>query len=538
MVKASNKYPPHLIIMGLYTLTEIILWPVGEFALNDDWAYAIAIKHLLDNNVLMLSNWQAIPALPQLIGGVAVCKVLGFSFTALRLLTVASVWPLILIANAIMRRVGINPQLRLPALAVIVFNPLLINLSNTFMPDVFQLVLGLSAFYFMIVFFENRKRNIVIPIVVFCLLASLQRQSALCLPFCFAAIAIWRGPKRTVDIALALLPLAVCFAALVFFEYLLAHYSRLPANYNLQLYGMAARLNQPFFGTFKIAGYYLITSTICLGLIISPLFPLIIGGAVRSIASSWRWKLLFAVYMALVAVKLLFSGNVLPFVGNIFYHAGVGPIIMTGLNTDIPCAISILPKLIYIIFNIVGACSFFAACFLIVKKIVLKPWLSFFLILLMVTYLLPICINYANDRYLLFIIPFLSIVLVAGIEKAEKKWAFVVLFGAMFCFAMAAELDYLSFNKARNKALNYLETIQLANPRQIDGGFEYNGWHLSQTGNYNPNHTGKWWWVDGDEFTVSPLIPANYSVLYKKTCFKWLEIKTDTVYALQKHAVK
>lgn len=96
----------------------------------------------------------------------------------------------------------------------------------------------------------------------------------------------------------------------------------------------------------------------------------------------------------------------------------------------------------------------------------------------------------------------------------------------------------MSLNKAREKATQHLTNELKINPRQIDGGFEFNGWYLSEEGkNYIPSHTGRWWWIDKDDYIISTVRLADYLVESE------IPIKTispssfDTVFVLKKNSL-
>jgi hypothetical protein len=56
-------------------------------------------------------------------------------------------------------------------------------------------------------------------------------------------------------------------------------------------------------------------------------------------------------------------------------------------------------------------------------------------------------------------------------------------------FGVAGTRDYLEWNRTRWMVLNTVLTEQKWKPEEVDGGFEYNGWHL-----YNqPGLATNWW---------------------------------------------
>jgi hypothetical protein len=71
--------------------------------------------------------------------------------------------------------------------------------------------------------------------------------------------------------------------------------------------------------------------------------------------------------------------------------------------------------------------------------------------------------------------------------------------------------DMMEFERTRSKALNYLNKELNVPPEKIDGGFEYNSWHLFDW-YYKPNGKNRWW-VQDDEYVVTWGKINNYTLL-------------------------
>ena len=497
-----------LLVSILFLVVELIVNPFGEFPLNDDWAYSKLINNCLIKGEFKYSNWQAIPGLPQFAVGLAIAKVFGFSFTVLRLTTILITLLMIFIFNTCLNENKIKPILKVFILLTFVFNPLIINLSNTFLPDIIQLFFCLLAFKALIRFTKKENAFNFILFIFFTLLGTLNRQSALALPLIFALIYIYKSPKTAIKFLVALLPLIVNVLALIITESLLKSYHTLPANYNLQLQNILNSVSHPTFNIIKSTAYYFICSTMCLGLFILPLVILNFKKHFKMMRNSIVSKSIFLIYIALIVLKIILSENVFPFTGNMFYHLGLGPIILTGFNTDQPSEISFIAKTLWVILNFVGGIGFYFSINSIVKQIrsscnldIRTPGLFF--IFLLVFYLLPVCMNYANDRYLIFVLPFYILSYVLSIDNNGSNLFFVALFSPMLYFSVASTHDYLEVNRMRWNASNYLIKKLRISPEKIDGGFEFNAWYFSETGNYIPSHKGRWWWVGQPKYIIS-----------------------------------
>jgi len=97
----------------------------------------------------------------------------------------------------------------------------------------------------------------------------------------------------------------------------------------------------------------------------------------------------------------------------------------------------------------------------------------------------------------------------------------VILLALFAVFSVAGTRDYLMWNRVRWALLDEVLTSRLATPGQIDGGFEFNGWHL-----YRPSYVAtpnkSWWWVDEDKYLVTFGAIPGWNVAGQRTFSRWL----------------
>jgi len=62
----------------------VVVNPSGNFPLNDDWSYAIAVQRMLETGDFRPLGWTSSALISQTIWGTAFCKVFGYSFEVLR----------------------------------------------------------------------------------------------------------------------------------------------------------------------------------------------------------------------------------------------------------------------------------------------------------------------------------------------------------------------------------------------------------------------------------------------------------------------
>src|SRR5580765_8375698 len=73
-----------LILAAFWLVGLLVVWPVGNFPLNDDWAFARSVKRLLETGSFYPTAWAAMPLFTQTLWGALFCLPMGFSFNALR----------------------------------------------------------------------------------------------------------------------------------------------------------------------------------------------------------------------------------------------------------------------------------------------------------------------------------------------------------------------------------------------------------------------------------------------------------------------
>lgn len=491
---------------------------MGEFSLNDDWAYSKAIHNYVENGTLKFSFWQGFPDLPRFIVSSSICQLFSFSFSLLRLLTIFSFVIGLYVFQCNLKLLEVNTSVRWPLLLIFTFNPLSLYLTNTYLSDMFQLLLTLISFQQMLLYFKNQQW---LNFILFCfvsMIATLNRQISLILPVVFTLIYFLHAEKQNRRALLMILSFAMNLCALFIYESCAKSNHILPGNYYIQLNNILNSLTHPSFQLIKRFAYYFTTSTICLGLLILPLTVSNWRNHFHNLKSSRLHSSVFLIYISLVILKIIFSSKSFPFVGNIFYHLGVGPMILTGFNTDASVSVSDSTRLIYILLNLIGGISFISAFISIIhagktSQDKLYRMASRFFPLFLFLYLTPLCFNFVNDRYLLLLLPFFCMAYGLSIGNPPHLTKSLIVFLPIIYFSFSSNYNYIHLNKARHKATSHLMDELNVSPDKIDGGFEFNGWYLSEAGkHYFPDHAGRWWWIDKDDYIISTVKLAHYSV--------------------------
>ena len=76
------KKPIHLLLLAFgYLVLIIVINPLGDFPINDDWAYARSVLLLVEGGEFRLLDWGAMTLISQVAWGAIWVKLFGFSNT-------------------------------------------------------------------------------------------------------------------------------------------------------------------------------------------------------------------------------------------------------------------------------------------------------------------------------------------------------------------------------------------------------------------------------------------------------------------------
>jgi hypothetical protein len=139
----------------VFLLAVLIVSPWGNYPLNDDWTYAHLAKRLAETGRIRLDAPQNASAIGQTLVGAAVVKLFGFSDAALRLVSLVmaciGLWGI----DRLLKHVVPRKLLRLMALLVLALNPIYFYSATTFMNELYGWVPAVLA---VVLWFWSRNR--------------------------------------------------------------------------------------------------------------------------------------------------------------------------------------------------------------------------------------------------------------------------------------------------------------------------------------------------------------------------------------------
>ncbi len=552
--KSTPFFPPGtavdwMALTLLWSVAVLLVKPIGDFPLNDDWSYGLTVKRLMGGGGYHPSGWTFMTLITQALWGALFCLPQGFSFTALRFST------LVLSLIGLLALYTLVRQLQGPRLLAVICaltlacNPIYFALSNTFMTDVpFTTLAILTALFFVRCLQWESDLDLWIG-AAFAIAATLCRQLGLCLPLAFAIALLLKRGFQNRWITRAIVPLVVSAVALAAFQHWLKVTGRIPNIYEHKSDRLVAALTHPERIPLNVA-YFGWSMLMYLGWF---LLPLTLTTRFRGRSAPERPRLILVIRLALglflvaSVVRFIVVPSLMPVHNNILIPQGIGP---ATLRDTFNLRLAHLPALPPVFWLVVTALSLAGAALLVAKATTVISELfpngrfaaenpdsaiETFFLLCAAVYLLPFLLSGFFDRYLLPVIAFLTPALAVSLRGAgaqPRRVRYLVemlLLAASGVFALAGTRDYLEWNRTRWRAINELLAQKDVKPKDVDGGFEFNGWYMYET------FTMTNWWVVNDSYVISFGKIEGYEPIRRYTYNHWMPPYEGTIFVLKRN---
>lgn len=536
-------------IIGLAWIALIIaVQPLGNFPLNDDWVYGLAVKSVLEKGYYQFPSPSSANVGPLVYWGALFCLPGGFSFNALRIATLTLGFIGLFGMYSLIRTVGATPKLALLGALALAVNPLYLGLANSFMTDVPFLTVLILSLVLLIKSLQLESRAYLIGGLALAFCAILIRQLGIVLLIGFAFAYLTKYGYRLGNLAKTIAWVVAGVLLHFAYQYWLVETGRTPL---LTLHSSADHLNFP---TLTIIIKKFLIMLMYTGFFILPLVPVLWSrdAGLRSRKKAY-WV---AAFLLVVGFFLLlwWTDEFMPLADNVLLKSGLGP--LTLLDTSnaqinypaIPPALEYFWVAITFLSVVAGGLVLY---YLLTSGyrywLALKTsartttWLSVLLMATGVSYFAILTILAAGfplfDRYYLVLLPlFVLLILITQGDSPHKSgsvnlsWGLLIFYAV---FSVAATHDYLSWNRTRWMATSDLMQKDKISPKQIDGGYEFNGWYLYDA-KYDHNPKKSWWWVVDDEYVIASGPVPGYRELRRYPFQRWLLQRVSYVYVLKK----
>ena len=547
-----------LILIATWIVMVILVNPIGDFPLNDDWAYGRSVQSLLEKGDFQLSDWTATNLFSQVFWGALFCLPFGFSFTALRFSTLTLGLIGVLATYGLLREVNSSHKVSMLGALLVAINPIYFELSNTFMNDVpFFGFATLSLYFLLRGLKQDSTIEVTIGIAIACV-AILARQVGLAIFLAFGCAYTIKKGFTISNIIKGFAPTLLGILIQFFYQKWLQLTGRLPYSYGDQINTLFKELSQGFGHVLSNQSQLALFSLIYLGLFLFPFLIYLFSSKVKQVSSVKRTLiiLLSSTFFVVVMQVLISPNKLMPLMGNVLIDFGLGPVGL--INSYLPQAPRIFWWLVTAI-GVVGAALLIQFLFLAVGQIFArqptselaeKKWLITIILSFASIYFLPLSLIGLNwqgfyDRYLIILLPLLMMLVSVStpkmINRYENRFISIALIIMMLSgsgFTLAATHDYLSSNRSLWQALNSLVQESQISPQQINGGFEFNGWYLCNHKKLVSSDKAVNFaclWGDEDDDYVMAFRPSNGYKEVKRYPFKtWLPFTQNNVLVLQK----
>jgi len=500
--------------------------------INDDWAFVRTLAIFISEGRLASTGWGPSfapggPALlTHLIWGWLVTHFWGFSLTGLRI----SVLVLGILGSAalliLLRLFKAGAAEALLATLTVVFNPLFLSQSFTYMTDVTFTSMMIFSVLFLAVGIEGPKTFLIAIGLVFALLAILTRQLGLAIPVAFVLMLFVHPSGRRIGKWKGLcLTLIVVIIPWLAYEYYLSIIGSTPISRHLVLQEIFLNpVNKGLPDYFKfLFGNLFSCGLMYIGLFISPVLAL----KCRSLISwtPFRYFLLIFTCMFVLFEVALIAG-ILPapvrFCPNVIFNFGIGPVLLKDVYImGVQRAWELPPAFYYLIiyWAAIGAAAFLClaswSLARLLQGLALRgdgleiAFLPSLCLVAGLSYVGVIVLSGFHDRYLIAPCVLFIIWLISDREPSVrpvfKPFAVILASAPLIClifFSVTGVHDFMELKRAQKEAVDYLVQEKAVNPCHVDAGFEFNACHCYDL-NFQPVEGLSWWWVHKEDYLVT-----------------------------------
>lgn len=459
----SIDWAPAAAMLAVLALATVALFPPGaqDFPLNDDWSYSRGAFAFARGEGIQYNGWASMPLLGMWLVAWPFIQIFGESHLALRFVTLTFSIVGLASLSVLLRDQGVATPLRRLAVLTLAAYPVVLLLTGTFMSDIPGLALSLASLaLFVRAFRLHRLRLALLAVLVTCF-GTITRQTV-----CLAGLAafVWAlldkdalddqmvGLRRWLLPFLALVPVAFAFAVEAWFH------TRDDALIMHPVVPSAGRIALVVvFGAFTC------------GLACIPVLV-----AQRRSGGGRLLALLLIACAGMIGFYVASQGN-LPFLGNTLTRFGVffeNDLMLGQRQLIVPR----FAALALVAVGVIGMAALLAGFFARLHASLKQPLVIFSLLHLVLIPIAPVFV----DRYFVPLLPG-AIAIACGGEAvlSRLKMAFACA-GAFALFGWLVYIDWLSWNKARWDLGRRAVTQMGISPTDIEGGFEWDGWHSSR----------------------------------------------------------
>jgi hypothetical protein len=421
-----------LIIGTIWIAMTVLVNPIGNFPLNDDWAYGWTVKTFLETGEYRLSDWSAANLLPQTIWGIIFCLPFGFSFTALRLSTLVLGLLGVLLTYGLLREASANPKLSLLGASVVALNPVYFGLSNSFGNDISSFVLTIFSLYLIIRGLKLNSSPFTIVGILISFISILNRQSGIVILIAFSLAFLAKEGMRFKTFILSASPVILGLLLQLIYAHWLEQTGRKPVLYGFQIKNLTQTFSSGLPTIISTYAENVLIVAAYLGLFLLPFLVVCFSDRFRSLSLKNKQLSLLLVLAALaLGVILVIRDKQMPLVGNVLETLGVGPVAFDGYSSILSSNTQILVHRIWKLLTLIafaGAALILLCCIPALREMIdiksTRRWLLILIAASALTYfglMGGLDKQYWFDRYLIFFLPILMMLIAASGSRMSEE---------------------------------------------------------------------------------------------------------------------
>ncbi len=486
---ARNDIQALLVILAAAAVSWLLVWPAGDFPLNDDWAYASSVRHLLEEGHFVLSDWSTPFDLIPILSGALLSKLTVFRHETLRLCTWLWCVAGIFFLYKLLKECGVDKKVRLLACVTLAFTPIHFLLIFSFHTDVPFLSLVLGALYF----FERSERRQSgadeVWASLFAAGALLTRQSGAVL---FLGFMLWRLIRRRFSVFSFLRLGALPLLGIAFYLWYVSAHPKTWAEVNYLSAGTLQFLSSP--GVFlKSVSQRTLDSILYAGLFCSPCLFLSAPGKRRDRLGRDAVFIAIAIFLGVYLLKR----GMFPYLENIFHQRGLGTLTVYESRGWKPAFLWSAPGL-WLAYTVLSA----AGALIFIRRLFSDAWEEDRLRLLAVT--APLALStLAGARYFdRYFLPWMLALLLALCllhRSSAVRWPAWTAAGFWIVLSIVGAQDYFRWNRAKWDLGRQAAEFGLS-PSEVANGFDWNAhWkfesNMAELKKAKPlENIGEWEW--------------------------------------------
>ncbi len=557
----KSRWSCVVLLLLIWTVVIYIVNPVGEFMINDDFAFTKALDTLRTHETIG-PTWMGPqgegggPALiTHLLWGLLFSEIFGYSLTVLRL----SVLTLSVLGSLaffyLLKTTKAGDWLSFWGTLTLMFNPLYLSQSFTYMTDITFVSLVIFSFLLIQRGIDENQAFVVAIGLVFGLFATLSRQFGVIASLAFM-LTCFIHPKgrqfgRTRAVVMTVILTILPWLA---FERFLYWTGSTPITEHVLLRELLTYPISKGFPDYLVFIFGQLCQSVLgyTAFFVSPVVALLYRQYFHETAFRYFFCIVTAFFVTLELA--IFAGFVNPpefMTGNVLFNFGIGPILLKDVYIlGVKRMANLSPEVYYIfvwwaVLSLGIALPLVYKCIRQILRMIIQStehtqvsFLSCLTLIFILIYGGAIILIGIRDRYL---IPLSAMAIVflfsysGGLKNCRLSLKGLALAAAPLIFMIILSVggthDFMALKRSQTLALDYLTKNLKVNPFNLDGGMEFNGYNCYHLDHESPKGVS-WWWVDREDYVVT-LGDLNGFQTVRKFPFQRLLGKDGAIYILK-----